>query len=248
MHDPSLLNKAIKGKDYVFHFAGVADIGYAKNNPRETYKDNVMGTLNILESSKSNNIKRIIFASSVYVYSELGSFYRSSKQSCEMLIENFQEEYSLPFSILRFGSLYGPRANEFNFIRNSIYSAISKKKILRKGTGNELRDYIHVKDAAMCVFKILEKKYENEYVMIKGNQTMKVKEILETINEIFGGSIKIQYSKKEHYDAHYSLTPFSFRPKSARQIQLDSYYDIGQGIQEAIYDLYEYLEDHSKKK
>ena len=245
LQDSDLLLNVLSGADYVFHFAGVADIGYARENPKDTYFHNVMGTLNLLEASKKNQIKRFLFASTIYVYSELGSFYRSSKQSCEMLIENYNEEYSLPFTILRYGSLYGPRANEFNFINNSIYEALTKKVIKRKGTGNEIRDYIHVLDAAHASINTLDDFYKNSYVMVKGNQSMQVSEILQTLNEILGGEVSISYSDKDHYDAHYSLTPYSFKPKSAKHIQLDSYFDIGQGLLETIYDIYQEID---KKK
>ena len=238
MQDKELLEEITEGVDFVYHFAGVADIGYARENPEETYIQNVIGTLNLLQASSKNKISRFLFASTIYVYSELGSFYRSSKQSCEMLIENFYEEYDLPFTILRYGSLYGPRANHFNFISNSIFEALTKKEINRKGTGNEIRDYIHVNDAARASVKILDKAYENSHVMIKGNQSMKVKDILKSLNEMMGGDLKINYSDTDHYDAHYSLTPYSFKPKSAKHIQLDSYFDLGQGLLETIYEIY----------
>jgi UDP-glucose 4-epimerase len=245
MQDTEALLEITACTDYVYHFAGVADIGYARENPKETYFHNVMGTLNLLEASRKNQIKRFLFASTIYVYSELGSFYRSSKQSCEMLIENYKEEYDLPFTILRYGSLYGPRANKFNFINNSIHEALTKKQINRKGTGNEIRDYIHVSDAAHASVKTLEESFKDSYVMIKGNQSMRVSEILQTLSEILGGEVEVNYSDKDHYDAHYSLTPYSFKPRSAKHIQLDSYFDIGQGLLETIYEIYQ---DIDKKK
>lgn len=247
MEDTDALLKVTSGADYVFHFAGIADIGYARENPKDTYLHNVMGTLNLLEASKQNHIKRFLFASTIYVYSELGSFYRSSKQSCEMLIENYNEECSLPFTILRYGSLYGPRANEFNFINNSIYAALTKKEIKRKGTGNEIRDYIHVIDAAHASVNTLEDIYKDSYVMVKGNQSMRVSEILLTLNEMLGGEVKVTYSDKDHYDAHYSLTPYSFKPKSAKHIQLDSYFDLGQGLLETVYEIYEEIDKNQIK-
>ncbi len=247
MEDTDALLKVTSGVDYVFHFAGIADIGYARENPKDTYLHNVMGTLNLLEASKQNHIKRFLFASTIYVYSELGSFYRSSKQSCEMLIENYNEEYNLPFTILRYGSLYGPRANEFNFINNSIHEALTKKEIKRKGTGNEIRDYIHVMDAAHASVNTLEDIYKDSYVMVKGNQSMRVSEILLTLNEMLGGEVKVTYSDKDHYDAHYSLTPYSFKPKSAKHIQLDSYFDLGQGLLETVYEIYEEIDKNQIK-
>ena len=95
-----------------------------------------------------NNIKRFMFASSIYVFSEQGGIYRTTKQSCELLIENYSKKYGLKYTNLRFGSLYGPRANKFNFINNIIYQALNKRTMIRNGDGKEIRNYINVIDAA----------------------------------------------------------------------------------------------------
>ena len=69
LQDKEFLQKAISGKDFLYHFAGVADIDFARNNPEKTYLDNVIGTLNLLEAARKNKIQRFLFASTVYVYS-----------------------------------------------------------------------------------------------------------------------------------------------------------------------------------
>ena len=135
----------------------------ADENPINAIKYNIIGTTNILEACKNNKIERLVFSSSVYVYSEHGSIYRITKQTCELLIENFNEKYNLKYTILRYGSLYGPRANKFNFIYNAINQALVENKITRKGDGSEIRDYIHVIDAAILSVEILNSKFENEY-------------------------------------------------------------------------------------
>ena len=227
--DKDSVDSAVKGKDYVFHFAGLADINESRTKPVETVTNNILGTTNILESCRKRNVKRLIFASTIYVYSDLGSFYRSSKQACELIIENYKEEYDLNYSILRFGSLYGRRANDFNFIRNAILQAIKSGRIERKGDGSEIRDYIHVKDAAKASVEILNDKFKNSHIMIKGLQTIKVRELLMMINEILGNKIKIKYFQKAQYAGHYQLTPYSFRPRVAEKYLLETYYDLGQG-------------------
>ena len=175
--DRKQIREAIKEVDIVYHFAAIADIKEARDNPEQTVEFNVMGTIFILEACKEFNIERFIYSSSIYVYTEHGSFYRSSKQSCEPFIENYNEEFGLPFTILRYGSLYGKRANHFNFIHNAIKQALMEGKIIRKGDGNEKRDYINIIDAARTSVDILDKKYANTYLMITGSQSMKVKRI-----------------------------------------------------------------------
>ena len=66
--------KAMKDCQYVFHFAAQADIESSSEDPTYTIQNNIFGTQNILEMAKRNQVNRIMFASTIYVYSELGSF------------------------------------------------------------------------------------------------------------------------------------------------------------------------------
>ena len=241
------INSVIGENQIVYHFAGIAGIQDASDNPIETVKNNILGTTYILESCKINKINRFVFASSVYVYSDLGSFYRTSKQSCELLIENYNKIYDLNFTILRYGALYGRRANDFNFIGNVIRQALVNKKIVRNGNGEEIRDYIHVKDAAVASVDILEEEYNDSYIMISGNQIIKVKDILNMINEMLNGAIKIEYVNSENED-HYEITPYTFRPRLAKKILLKEYHELGQGILDSIYDTYKRIGKTSGKK
>ncbi len=238
--DKDLVRETIKGAFAVFHFAAIADIEEAKNNPLETVNYNVIGTINILEACKEYDIKRFIYASTIYVYSDHGSFYRSSKQACELFIENYQKEYNLNFTILRYGSLYGSRANDFNFIRNCIRQALLEGVITRNGDGKEVRDYINIVDAAKASINALDKEYKNSYLMITGSQKMKVREVLLMIKEILNGQIKINYVNKS-FEGHYKITPYSFKPKVARKITPKDYHDLGQGILDSIYEIYQEL-------
>ena len=239
--DIQQVNKAIKGSQYVYHFAGQADITESMENPVETVKNNLLGTTYILDACREHKVNRIIFASTIYVYSDLGSFYRCTKQSCELLIENYFKEYGLNYTILRYGSLYGRRANKFNFINNAITQALLEGKVDRKGDGSEIRDYIHAKDAAQASVEILKDDFNNSHIMINGTQTIKVKELLMMIKEIMGNQIKINYTKEKHYEGHYQLTPYSFRPRVAKKYILNTYHDLGQGLLDAIYDIYKDL-------
>ena len=81
--------KVVKDKDIVFHFAGLADLDDASTKPMETVAQNILGTVNILDAAVEAGIKRFVFASSIYVYSGLGGFYRCSKQAAEIYVEEF---------------------------------------------------------------------------------------------------------------------------------------------------------------
>ncbi len=237
---------AVSNASIVYHFAAIADIQEARDNPVDTAEFNIMGTMYILEACREYNIKRFVYSSTIYVYSDHGSFYRSSKQACELFIENYNKEYGLNFSILRYGSLYGTRANDFNFIRNSIRQALLEGKIVRKGDGEEIRDYVNILDAAKASANALEDEYKNSYLMITGPQSMKVKELLSMIREILNEQVEIEYSN-ESFEGHYKITPYSFKPKVALKIAPKDFHDLGQGVLDSIYDIYQELINDGKQ-
>lgn len=221
--------KAVAGKDIVYNFAGIADIDEAVQEPLETISANIIGNTNILEGCRKNNVERFIFASTIYVYSNLGLFYRSSKQACELIIENYNKKYGIPFTILRYGSLYGPRANEKNFVHKVLKDALESAKIIRFGSGEELREYIHVYDAAQASIKILGKEFKDQYVIISGNQQVRVKDLLLMIREMLGNKIKLEF-KETCSEEHYNITPYNFSPKLAKKMTDSSHVDLGQGL------------------
>ena len=234
--DNEQVESALRGCEVVYHFAAQADIDQSIDAPVETLKTNIVGTQNLLELSRKHKVKRFIFASTVYVYSDLGGFYRVSKQACEKIIEEYQRAFGLNYTILRFGSLYGPRANKFNAINNFIIQAIKNKKIIRKSDGEELREYIHVKDAARLSLDALSDKYKNKHLIISGNQQIKIKDLLTMIQEIFNGEVKIEFSSKGQ-PHHYEISPYNYKPQIAQKIVSDTFYDLGQGILDLIYDI-----------
>ena len=236
------LDKSIRDCDAVYHFAAQADIGVSSSFPEKTLETNIIGTQNVLEAAIKHKVRRFMFASTIYVYSELGSFYRVSKQACEKMIEEYQREFSIDYTILRFGSLYGPRANKFNGIQNFLIDALKKKKILRRGDGEEIREYIHVKDAAQLSVDALDEKYNNEHLIITGNQQIKVKDLLYMIKEIFQGEVKIDFGKEEEL-YHYEITPYAYRPQIAQKVVPQIHHDLGQGLLELIYELEKQIEN-----
>lgn len=236
--DSQAVEEAVRGANAVYHFAGVADIDEAKVNPAETVRQNVLGTTILLEACCKHNIGRFLFASSVYVYSNAGSFYRTTKQACELLIEDYQRARGLPFTIMRYGSLYGPRADRKNWIYSILKDAVTKGKIVRNGDGEEIREYIHVHDAARISVDLLDKQYENQHVIISGSQPMKIKDLLMMIKEIMNRDLKIEYIPAR-YDGHYEITPYSFNPRIAKRVLASSYLDLGQGILDMLQTIHE---------
>jgi UDP-glucose 4-epimerase len=231
---------AMEGQEIIYHFAGLADLDDAASKPLQTVEYNILGTTNVLDEARKFKIKRLIFASTVYVYSDLGGFYRCSKQACELYIEEYQKKYGLEFTILRYGSLYGPRADDTNSIRIFLRDGLVDGKIIYRGTGEETREYVHVKDAAKLSMEILSEKYKNQHVTITGHQPMKVKDMLQMANEILSHKVEIDFKPASNF-FHYDTTPYSFTPKVGNKLVSNCYTDMGQGLLECLHEIYEEL-------
>ena len=151
------LKKVISKSDVVYNFAAISDIDEAENKPQITANVNIIGTLNILELCKKYKIKRIMFASTIYVYSLDGNFYRCSKQAAESFIEEYNRLFNLDYTILRYGSIYGPRSDNRNGLYKIIKAAIDKNEIIYEGDKEARREYIHVEDAADASVEMLRR-------------------------------------------------------------------------------------------
>lgn len=238
--DKEAVGKAVAGCEVAYNFAGMADIEEAHLKPLETVENNILGNTIILEACRLSRVKRFVFASTVYVYSGAGSFYRSSKQACELIIENYHEVFSLPYTILRYGSLYGPRAGETNWVYKTLKQAVTDGKITRYGDGEEIREYIQVEDAARCSVMILAEEFENQSVIITGYQPIKVKDIMLMIREMLGNEIELEFLPIDS-SLHYEITPYKFSPKIARRFVSNSYLDLGQGLLQCLEEIYKKL-------
>tara|TARA_B100000989_G_C19523674_1_gene465631 strand:+ start:943 stop:1824 length:882 start_codon:yes stop_codon:yes gene_type:complete len=228
--DQNFLNSSMKDIDYIYYFAGIADIDEAKSDPYKTIELNIMGLTKALEAAIKNNVKKFIYASTMYVYSSHGSFYRASKQAAEMIIETYQEKFGIEFVFLRYGSLYGPRAQNWNGVRGFVKQVVEKGYIEYPGNGSEVREYIHALDAAELSVKVLHESYNNRAVTISGQQSIKVSDMLAIIFEIEGKKVDIRYLKKNKNTSHYGITPYRYTPKPSMKITPIEFFDLGQGI------------------
>lgn len=229
--------KSLEGFNFVIHFAGIADIGESKEKPLETIETNIIGTANLLEGCRKNKIEKFIFASSVYVFSKYGSFYGKSKQACELLIEEYQNEFDLDYIHVRYGSLYGPRAQEWNGLKKYISEIIKNKQIDFSGNGEEKREYIHVKDAAIMTASLLESDEKNIAVNITGHQVISTLDLFKLIFEVLQLEEKINLSKESNVVSHYKISPYSFQPKESKKLVPKKFIDIGQGVLEIIHEI-----------
>lgn len=239
--DPAALEGALAGCDAVFHLAALADLNAAKSRPVESASVNILGTLNCLEAARKNGVGRFMFASTVYVYSRAGSFYRCSKQACEAYIEEYQRQYGVEYTILRYGSLYGPHADESNGVYRLLLQAASKGLIQHKGSPDESREYIHVEDAARLSVDALADSFANQHLVITGHHPMRLRDLFTMFGEILGRPVEVEYieSPSGAADGHYQVTPYAFNPRVGRKLTSNYYVDMGQGILQMLEQLYE---------
>lgn len=242
--DRQLMDTLARDADVIYHFASIADIDECKEKPVETAQINILGTVYLLDASIKTNVKRFVFASSAYVYSDAGYFYRCSKQACESYIETYHKLYGLEYTCLRYGSLYGLRADRRNSIFNIINSAIREKKIVYHGTGQEIREFIHVLDAAKISVRILEPEFANENVNLTGTERMTYAELLDMIKEMLHGQVEICISSATR-DAHYINTPYNFSPKLGRKLIQNPHIDMGQGLLQCMAEAFERMNGNS---
>lgn len=234
IEDISSVSEAIKDADIVYNFAALADLSKALDQPKKTAKINIIGNLNVLEACKKFNIERFIYASTVYVHSREGGFYRCSKQASEHYVEEYNRTYGLNYTILRYGSLYGPRADESNGLLKIIKNAIETGKLIYHGHPDSMREYIHVEDAAEASLLALEKDFINKSVVLTGQEPMKVFDVLKMIGEMLGmPEDSVEFIEGENI-GHYVRTPYAYKPKLSKKFTPNIHIDFGQGLLDLI--------------
>jgi len=228
------INAAMHNMDIVFHFAAIADIHESNKDPYSTVNANVLGAVNVFEAARTHKISKLLYASSMYVYSDSGGFYRATKQAAETLLKAYFEKYNLPYTVLRYGSLYGPRSQPWNGLNKYITEIMKTDQITYRGNGEERREYIHIVDAARITAQAIDSRYDNKSLLITGQQSLASKQILELIFEILGKNKNINFENNDHDTSHYRLTPYRYKPDIAVKLNPDHFIDFGLGIIEMI--------------
>jgi len=235
--DAEKLNNTITGSEVVYNFAALADLNQALEQPLKTVNINILGNLNVLEACHTHGVKRFIYASTVYVHSREGGFYRCSKQASEAYVEEYQKIYGLDYTILRYGSLYGPRADETNGLYRIVKSALDHGTVSYEGDVDAMREYIHVEDAARASIDALNVEFVNESVVLTGQEPMRVIDMLKMLAEILGLSADSVEFIEDQYAGHYVRTPYAYQPRLGRKYIPPIHVDLGQGLLQLINEL-----------
>jgi UDP-glucose 4-epimerase len=244
LEDDVAVTAAVAGQDAVYHLAGFADLNAAKTQPMATVRANIVGTMNVIEAMRGHGVSRLLFASTVYVYSREGGFYRASKQACEGYIEEYERRFGLRYTILRYGSLYGPRADASNGVYRLLRQAIEGKSVAYTGAPDDIREYIHVEDAARLSVQALEPAFEGKHLLLTGPSATRAGDLFKMFQEILGRQVAVEYRPAEGPGSgHYAVTPYAYTPKPGRKLVTTHYVDMGQGLLRMVEDIDRDLED-----
>ncbi len=237
VRDVDKLKHAIADVDVVYNFAALSDLNQATEEPIETININILGNLNIMEACRLHNVSRFMYASTVYVNSREGGFYRCSKQASEAYIEEYRKKYGLDYTILRYGSLYGPRSDSTNGLYRVVQSALKNGIVSYKGDVDAMREYIHVDDAARASVDALGDEFKNESVVLTGQEPMRVIDMLKMLAEILGYPTESVEFIEGKYAGHYVRTPYAYQPKIGRKYIPPMHVDLGQGLLQIVNEL-----------
>ncbi len=227
------LSKIIKNQDIVYNFAAISDIGESIKNPIGTAKNNILGNLLVLDLCVKNKVKKFIFASTIYVHSNQGSFYRVSKQASELFITEYKKRYGLDYSIIRFGSVFGPKGSKKNGLSKIISKALKEKKIYYSGTKNAVRRFIYVKDAVRLTAEIIKKKYNGKNILITGNSQIKITKVLKEVAKITKINKKPIFGNLKN-EGHYDISPYNYTPIKDTKIKIKNTITLKKAILELI--------------
>jgi UDP-glucose 4-epimerase len=241
--DVDAVKVAITEQDIVYNFAGLADLNDSIDNPVETVTLNVIGNLNVLDAARLARVQHFIYASSVYVFSHRGAFYGASKKSSELLVEQYGEQYEIDYTIVRYGSVYGERADSKNRIYRILREALLDKKITIQGDGSEEREYVHGRDAAKLSVDVIESdKFRNQNVILTGIERFSYSELLSFVREMLNNDVEIEMLD-QIYRGHYVLSPYSFSPTIGVKLVNNPSVDFGQGLLECVNQVFQELQE-----
>ena len=199
--DAELVSKLVSENDIVVHFAAESHNDNSLNNPWPFVNTNLIGTYTILEAVRKHN-KRLHHISTDEVYGDLeledpnkftentpynpSSPYSSTKAGSDMLVRAWVRSFGVAATISNCSNNYGPMQHIEKFIPRQVTNILSGLKPKLYGTGEQVRDWIHVDDHNAAVHTILEKGKLGELYLIGANGEQNNKYVLETILELMG--------------------------------------------------------------
>jgi dTDP-glucose 4,6-dehydratase len=209
--------------DVIVNFAAESHVDRSITDPDIFVKTNVLGTQALLDIAKANHIKKYVQISTDEVYGTLGetgyfteetplapnSPYSASKASGDLLVRAYHETYGLNVNITRCSNNYGPYQFPEKLIPLMVTNALEGKELPIYGDGQNIRDWLHVKDHCAAIDLVIHKGRSGEVYNIGGHNERTNNEIVHLIVEKLGVSkdlIKYVADRPGH-DRRYAIDP-----------------------------------------
>ena len=186
----------------IFHFAGFSNINKVKASPRECINLNILGTTNILEASRLKGKTSVMLASSVYVHSQHGHLYTTSKAAAERILNNYSSLYNINSNIIRLGTVYGELSRHEDVISIFAQKICKNESISISSDGTQTRNFIHGDDVAKACESIITSKVFGEILIISGELQISINQIISFLKNI-NPSINIVHDKDSYRDDDY---------------------------------------------
>jgi len=226
--DYALLRKVLSDDiDAVFHLAAIASVPQSIHNPLTTNKVNVTGTLNVLQASKENAIKKMIFSSSCAVYGNPSggnlplkesapvhpvSPYATSKLVGEQYCSLYNTLYNLQTTCLRYFNVYGPHQNPSSeyaaVIPKFMHNMLQDRPLVIYGTGEQTRDFIFVSDVVDANILAANHNVTGIFNIGSGEQ-VSIANLAHLIMKAGNAQAKLAYTDKQHGDIQSSQADIS---------------------------------------
>jgi len=194
--DPESVRSAVRGCDAVIHLAAVSDVNKVLADPALAEAVNAGGTRAVLEAARLEEVPRVVYASTVWVYGSSnghgplqedepftlpGHVYTATKLAGEMYCSSFGELYGLGTTIARFGIPYGSRARPATVLAAFVAKALADEPITIAGDGTQSRRFVYVEDLAEGVVAALDPVASGRVYNLVGAENTTVREIAETV-------------------------------------------------------------------
>jgi UDP-glucose 4-epimerase len=200
--DISALRVAMHGCQAVVHLAAMADVNDVARRPGDAERVNAQGTVNVLEAAGENGVKRVVYASTIWAYSDVDAplvdedtplvppshVYTATKVAGELYCRSYGELYDLEYTILRFGIPYGPRARPAAVVPTFVNKALAGEPLTISGGGKQSRRFVYVEDLAEGVVRALRPEAANRIYNLVGTEDVTIKEVAEVVGEKVGST------------------------------------------------------------
>lgn len=197
------VKRSLEDVEVVYHLAAFSNIDLVKENPLETIESNILGTAYLLDESRKRGVRRFILASSIYVYDEKGHLYTTAKLASELLCKNYHTLYGLPYTILRYGTAYGPRSRRADIVSIFIEQAIHSGRLVIHGSGDQKRNFIHVEDLAYGSVLAMSEAVRQETLVLAGLEATSIKELAAIVNKLFQDRLIIEHKPQNGREDDY---------------------------------------------